>query len=90
MILTRLAEEVAEARARLDRTFRKFRSADNPAVVRARETLEDLVQRLDRVDRVLVDVVETYPTMVDFSGGPSDANPGSQQAVDPGQKERGT
>ena len=28
-------------------------------------------QRLDRIDRVLVDVVETYPTMVDFSGGPA-------------------
>jgi RNA polymerase sigma factor (sigma-70 family) len=89
MILTRLEEEVAEARARLDRTLRKFRSPDNPAVVRARETLEALVQRLDRIDRVLVDVVETYPTMVDFSGGPSDANPGSQQAVDPSQNDGG-
>ncbi len=70
-ILKRLEEEVAEARARLDRTLRKFRSPDNPAVVRTRETLEALVQRLDRIDRVLVDVVETYPTMVDFSGGPA-------------------
>ena len=75
MILTRLEEEVAEARARLDRTLRKFRSPDDPAVVRARETLEALVQRLDRIDRVLVDVVETYPTMVDFSGGPAAADP---------------
>jgi Sigma-70, region 4 len=74
MILTRLEEEVAEARARLDRTLRKFRSPDNPAVVRARETLEALVQQLDRIDRVLVDVVETYPTMVDFSVGPSDSS----------------
>ena len=49
----------------------KFPSPDNPAVVRARETLEALAQRLDRIDRVLVDVVETYPTMVDFSRGPS-------------------
>jgi RNA polymerase sigma factor (sigma-70 family) len=70
MILTRLEEEVAEARARLDRTLRRFRSPDNPAVVRARETLEALVERLDRIDQVLVDVVETYPTMVDFSRGP--------------------
>ncbi len=70
LIVTRLEEEVAEARARLDRTLAKFRSPEHPAVVRASETLEALVQRLDRIDRVLVDVVETYPTMVDFSGGP--------------------
>jgi len=68
MIITRLAEEVAEARARLDRTFRKVRSPEDPAVVHARKTLDDLQQRLDRIDRVLVDVVETYPTMFDFSG----------------------
>ena len=72
MIITRLEEEVAEARARLDRSLRKFRSPDNPAVVRARKTFEELVQRLDRIDRVLVDVVETYPTMFDFSRGPSE------------------
>jgi RNA polymerase sigma factor (sigma-70 family) len=89
MILTRLEEEVAEARARLDRTLRKFRSPDNPAVVRARETLEALVQRLDRIDRVLVDVVETYPTMVDFSGGPSDVYPSSQPAIGPNRKDGG-
>jgi RNA polymerase sigma factor (sigma-70 family) len=83
MIITRLEEEVAEARARLDRSLRKVRSPDDPAVVRARKTFEDLQQRLDRIDRVLVDVVETYPTMVDFSGGPSDFAPSSQSATGP-------
>ena len=72
LILTRLEQEVAEAQARLDRTVRKFKSPDDPAVIRARETLEALTQRLDRIDRVLVDVVETYPTMVDFSSGPDE------------------
>jgi len=81
MIITRLEEEVAEARARLDRTLRKVRSPDDPAVVRASKTLEDLQQRLDRIDRVLVDVVETYPTMFDFSGGPSDSASSSQTAA---------
>ena len=81
LIVTRLEEEVAEARARLDRTMRKFPSSDDPAVVRARETLEGLVQRLDRIDRVLVDVVETYPTMVDFSGGPAGADSDGQTRV---------
>ncbi len=83
MIITRLEEEVAEARARLDRSLRKVRSPDDPAVVLARKTLQDLQQRLDRIDRVLVDVVETYPTMVDFSGGPSDFVPTSQSAAGP-------
>jgi RNA polymerase sigma factor (sigma-70 family) len=78
LIITRLEEEAAEAQARLDRTLKKFQSPDHPAVIRARETLDALVQRLDKIDRVLVDVVETYPTMVDFSGGPGGANANSQ------------
>jgi RNA polymerase sigma factor (sigma-70 family) len=89
MILTRLEEEVEEARARLERTIRKFPSPDNPAAIRARDTLEALVQRLDRIDRVLVDVVETYPTMVDFSRGPSDAKVASQVGVNAFLRESG-
>ena len=89
MILARLEEEVAEARARLERTLRKFPSLDNPAAVRARETLEALVQRLDRIDRVFVDVVETYPTMVDFSRGPSDARITSQVGLGAVSQESG-
>ena len=81
MIITRLVEEAAEARARLDRTLRKVGSPDDPAVVHARKTFEDLQQRLDRIDRVLVDVVETYPTMFDFSGGPVDFVSSSQSAT---------
>jgi RNA polymerase sigma factor (sigma-70 family) len=73
MIVTRLEEEVAEAQERLDRSLRKARSPDDPAVLHARKTFEDLRQRLDRIDQVLVDVVETYPTMVDFSVGPPDS-----------------
>jgi RNA polymerase sigma factor (sigma-70 family) len=80
LILTRLEEEVAEARARLDRTLRRFQSPEHPAVVRAQETLDALAQRLDRIDRVLVDVVETYPTMVDFSGGPGEGDPNAPAA----------
>ena len=86
MIITRLEEEVAEARARLDRTLQHVRSPDDPAVVRARKTLDELQQRLDRIDRVLVDVVETYPTMFDFSGGPSDLASGSQPTDGPAEK----
>ncbi len=46
------------------------------------ETLDALAQRLDRIDRVLVDVVETYPTMVDFSGGPAGADRGGSSTAD--------
>ncbi len=35
LILTRLEEEVTEARARLDRTLKRFQSPDHPAVIRA-------------------------------------------------------
>ena len=87
MILTRLEDEVVEARAQLDRTLRKFRTQDDSAVVRARETLEALEQRLDRIDRVLVDVVETYPTMVDFSGGPANDDQSIQRIYRSGQSE---
>jgi RNA polymerase sigma factor (sigma-70 family) len=83
MIITRLEEEVAEAGARLNRSRRKARSPDDPAVLRARKTFQDLQQRLDRIDQVLVDVVETYPTMVDFSSGPSDSAPTSQSPAGP-------
>ena len=51
-------------------------------VIHARKTLEDLPQRLDRIDRVLVDVVETYPTMVDFSGGPAGGDRGGSPTAD--------
>src|SRR5262249_35540026 len=83
MIITRLEEEVAEAGARLNRSRRKAPPPDEPAILRARKTFQDLQQRLDRIDQVLVDVVETYPTMVDFSGGPSDFAPTSQSPVGP-------
>jgi hypothetical protein len=72
MIITRLEEELEEAKARLERTRRKARSADDPVVVRARKTVQDLQDLLDRIDRVLVDAVDAYPTMFDFSGEPPD------------------
>src|SRR5262249_21302365 len=90
MIITRLEEEVGEARASLDRSLRKVRSPDDPAVVRARKTFEDLQQRLDRIDRVLVDVVAVYPTMFDFSGQPGQTQPGqAQRGRQPQQGQRG-
>jgi RNA polymerase sigma factor (sigma-70 family) len=71
MIVTRLEEELAEARARLDRTLRIVRSPDDPVAVHTRKTVDALNQILARIDAVLVDAVDAYPTMFDFSGGPA-------------------
>jgi RNA polymerase sigma factor (sigma-70 family) len=83
MIITRLEEETALARLRLERTLRRIGSPQDPAVVHARKTFQDLQQRLDRIDQVLVDVVETYPTIFDFSDGPADVASGVQPASGP-------
>jgi RNA polymerase sigma factor (sigma-70 family) len=71
MIVTRLEEELALARARLDRTLGKVRSPDDPAAVHARNIVDALSGVLARIDAVLVDAVDAYPTMFDFSGGPA-------------------
>jgi RNA polymerase sigma factor (sigma-70 family) len=72
MIITRLEEELALARARLDRTLRRVASPDDPAAHQARRTVDEIEGLLARVDGVLIDVVDRYPTMFDFSGGRDD------------------
>jgi hypothetical protein len=81
MIITRLEEESAEAKARLGRILRKVPSPDDPAAVRARKTVEALDELLARVDMLLVDAVERYPTMFDFSSAPSLATRPAEQVV---------
>ncbi len=81
MIVTRLEEELAEAQVRLDRTLNKVRSPDDPAAAHARKTVDALEQVLARIDAVLVDAVEAYPTMFDFSGGPA-ADSAKNQSAD--------
>ena len=91
MIITRLEEESAEAKARLGRILRKVPSPDDPAVVRARRTVEALDELLARIDVVLVDAVEKYPTMFDFSADPPLPTPSRAggrrgEAVDPSKR----
>jgi hypothetical protein len=81
MIITRLEEEAAEAKARLDRILRQVPSPDDPAAVRARKTVEALGEFLARVDVLLVDAVERYPTMFDFSSAPSLTTTPAEQVV---------
>jgi RNA polymerase sigma factor (sigma-70 family) len=71
MIITRLEQELAVARERLDRTLRTARSPDDPVVIRARKTVEALENLLIKIDGVLVGAVDQYPTLFDFSGAPT-------------------
>jgi hypothetical protein len=76
MIITRLEQERRLAQAKLDRTLKRVRSANDPEVARAKRTVDALDHLIGRIDTLLVEAVEQYPTMFDFSGGPSDPAPG--------------
>ena len=67
MIVERLEQELAVARERLDRTSRIVRSENDPALLRARKTADALASLIARIDDVLVDAVDEFPTMFDFS-----------------------
>jgi RNA polymerase sigma factor (sigma-70 family) len=69
MIVTRLEQERAAARERLDRTLRRVRSSTDPEVVHERKTVSALEDLLARIDVVLVDAVDKFPTIFDFSRG---------------------
>jgi RNA polymerase sigma factor (sigma-70 family) len=69
MIIARLEQELALARTRLDRTLRKLSAPNDPAVLQARRTVAEIEHQLARIDGVLVDAVDRFPTMFDFSGG---------------------
>jgi RNA polymerase sigma factor (sigma-70 family) len=77
MIITRLEQELAQAQAKLDRTLKRVHYENDPEVVRARRTVDALDRLLARIDMVLVDAVDRYPTIFDFSGGQSGPSPGA-------------
>jgi RNA polymerase sigma factor (sigma-70 family) len=77
MIITRLEQELAQAKARLDRTLRRVGSPNDPAAVQGRKTVDEIAELLARIDGVLVDAVDRFPTMFDFSGGQGDLGSGS-------------
>jgi RNA polymerase sigma factor (sigma-70 family) len=72
MIISRLEQELALAKNRLDRTLRRVVSPNDPAAVQGRKTVDEIEGLLDRIDGVLVDAVDRFPTMFDFSGGQVD------------------
>ncbi len=61
--------ELGLAKARLDRTTRRVGSPDDPEAVRARKTVATLADLLTRVDTVLAEAVDQFPTAFDFSDG---------------------
>ncbi|WP_168189401.1 RNA polymerase sigma factor [Paludisphaera borealis] len=80
MILKRLEEEADEALSRFKRTTSKAHAArkdstnEGPVVNQARKEFLDLQTQLDKIDRILFDVIETHQTLFDFSAAPlSDA-----------------
>jgi RNA polymerase sigma factor (sigma-70 family) len=77
MIITRLEQEHRLARERLERTLRRVNSPNDPEVVRARKTVEALDELMARVDTLLLEAVDRYPTIFDFSVGASDAAAGA-------------
>ncbi len=76
MIVERLEQELAVARERLDRTSRRVRDTNDPALVRARKTADTLAGLMARIDDVLVDAVDEFPTMFDFSNAEAESPTG--------------
>ena len=74
----------ARARPRATRsTTANVRSPNDPEVVRARKTVERLAGLMARIDTVLVEAVDEFPTMFDFSND-------SQIAAQPPAADRAT
>ncbi|MDR3621265.1 MAG: RNA polymerase sigma factor [Paludisphaera borealis] len=94
MILKRLEEEAEEANwklnaamintidvARKARAERRGSEDEGPVVNQARKEFLDLQTQLDKIDRILFDVIEAHPTLFKFSPAPS------EKAGDPGDAE---
>jgi RNA polymerase sigma factor (sigma-70 family) len=81
MIITRLEQELARANARLDRTLRRVGSPNDPAAVQGRKTVDEIEGLLARIDGVLVDAVDRFPTMFDFSGEQGDLGSTSMPSI---------
>ena len=80
MIISRLEQELALAENRLERTLRRVASPNDPAAVQGRKTVDEIEGLLARIDGVLVDAVDRFPTMFDFSGGQKFLGSGSQSS----------
>jgi RNA polymerase sigma factor (sigma-70 family) len=75
MIVTRLEQELRAAQGKLERTLKRVGSENDPEAARAKRTVDSLEKLIGRIDTVLVDAVDQYPTIFDFSAGPSGPAP---------------
>lgn len=76
MMIARIEEERQQANERLDRAVRAARPGDDAMIGQMRRTLNNLDDLLGRIDTVLVEAAEKYPTVFDFtqeSAEPKDA-----------------
>ena len=73
MIIERLEFELSAAEQRLDRTIEMVASPTDPEAVHARKTVETLADLLARIDVLLSQAVDRFPSAFDFSNvkGPS-------------------
>jgi RNA polymerase sigma factor (sigma-70 family) len=69
MMIARLEEERLQAKTRLERLLRGNQSNNDPLIVHMRRTVDSLDDLLNRIDVVLVDAAEKYPTIFDFTSG---------------------
>ena len=76
MIVERLEQELAVAQERLERITRRVRSTNDPALARARKTADTLAGLVARIDDVLVDAVDEFPTTFDFSDVEAESSTG--------------
>ncbi len=81
MIIERLERELERADGRLDLTVANVRSPNDPEVVRARKTVEALEGLLARVDAVLVEAVDDFPTIFDFTNAQTGPAAGADRAT---------
>src|SRR5262249_47724022 len=72
MIVTRLEQELRAAQGKLERTLKRVGSETDPEAARAKRTVDSLEKLIGRIDTVLLDAVDQYPTIFDFSAGPSE------------------
>ncbi len=72
MIIERLEQELHAAERRLDLTIERVASPNDPEAARARQTVDKLAGLMARIDTVLVEAVDEFPTSFDFLGRHAD------------------
>ena len=83
MIIERLEQELAHARDRRDQYSRQIRSgkSNDPVLLHLRRTADKLAAAMARIDAALVEAVDEFPTMFDFTTHSGPALPRNPQVL---------